>query len=121
RGIMERRTPLLFIGNNRYEIDGIELGARRHLDRGYLSIHVINRTDRWGLIVLAARALLGRLRQSRDFETLQATHLLVQTRRSSATVATDGEIARMAMPLDYRIDPRALTLVVPAGDQKAQP
>jgi diacylglycerol kinase family enzyme len=43
--ILQRRTPLVFIGNNSYELNGLNLGARKCLDAGHLSIHIINRPD----------------------------------------------------------------------------
>ncbi|HEY8130709.1 MAG TPA: hypothetical protein VII12_02365, partial [Thermoanaerobaculia bacterium] len=94
-------------------LNGLNLGARKCLDAGKLSIHIINRTDRLGLIALAARAMVGRLRDTRDFETLCTTHMEVNTRRSHLTVATDGEISRFTAPLVYEMDNGALSVVVP--------
>jgi diacylglycerol kinase family enzyme len=111
--VLQRRTPLVFIGNNSYELNGLNLGARARLDAGHLSVHVINRTDRLGLIALAARAMIGRLRDTRDFETLCTTHMEVTTRRSHVTVATDGEVSRFTAPLVYEVDKGALSVVVP--------
>jgi diacylglycerol kinase family enzyme len=119
--ILERRTPLVFIGNNSYELDGLALGARKRLDAGYLSVHIINRTDRMGLVALAARALAGRLRQTRDFETLHVTRVELDTHKGHATVATDGEVERLLMPLVYESDQRALSVVVPEGRAEAEP
>lgn len=111
--VLERRTPLVFIGNNSYELSGLTLGGRKRLDAGHLSIYIVNRTDRLGLAALAARALVGRLRQAKDFESLQATHLEVNTRRRHPTVATDGEVDRLSAPLVYALDKGALSVVVP--------
>jgi diacylglycerol kinase family enzyme len=111
--VLQRRSPLVFIGNNSYELNGLNLGARKCLDAGHLSIHIINRTDRLGLIALAARAMVGQLRDTRDFETLCTTHMEVNTRRSHLTVATDGEISRFTAPLIYEMNKGALSVVVP--------
>lgn len=118
--VLQRRTPLVFIGNNSYELDGLNLGARKSLDAGHLSIHIINRAHRLGLIVLAARALVGRLRDARDFETLRTTHMEVNTRRSHVTVATDGEVNRFTAPLVYELDKGALSVVVPENAAVAE-
>jgi diacylglycerol kinase family enzyme len=111
--VLQRRSPLVFIGNNSYELNGLHLGARRCLDAGHLSVYIIRRTDRLGLIVLAARALVGRLHSARDFETLRTAHIEVDTRRSHVTVATDGEVRRLTAPLVYELDKGALSIVVP--------
>ncbi|MEP7208288.1 MAG: diacylglycerol kinase family protein [Casimicrobiaceae bacterium] len=107
------RTPLVFIGNNSYALDGLELGERACLTAGHLSVHVVKRSDRLGLFVLAARALAGRLRQGHDFETFCATEVCIAARRSSLMVATDGEVNRLDTPLAYAIKPRALAVLVP--------
>ena len=117
--VLLRRSPLVFIGNNSYELDGLRLGGRKRLDAGHLSVYIIDRTDRLGLVALAARALVGGLRQSRDFETLCATHVEVNTRKRRVTVATDGEVERLAAPLIYELDKLALRVVVP--EKAAEP
>lgn len=111
--VLERRTPLVFVGNNSYELDGLRLGSRKRLDAGHLSVYIIDRTDRTGLLGLAARVLVGRLRQSGDFEMLCATHIEVKTRKQRVTVATDGEVERLAAPLNYALDKLALRVIVP--------
>ena len=111
----ERRTPLVFIANNSYELDGLHLGARRCLDAGHLAIHIINRPDRFGLITLAVRALFGALRQANDFETFCALRVEVQTRRKNVLVATDGEVSLLDSPLIFEVEPLALPVLVPLG------
>src|ERR1700730_1649476 len=110
---LARRTPFVFVGNNRYEMQGFRIGARAHLDRGELSLYVANRTGRLGLVRLALRALFGRLDQARDFDTIRATHIEVQTRRKGVHVATDGEIWVLEAPLRFRVVPGALKVIVP--------
>jgi diacylglycerol kinase family enzyme len=107
------RTPLVFIGNNSYEFEGLGLGARDRLDAGNLSVFIVKDTGRLGLLGLAFRALAGRLRGSKDFRTFCAQRIEVQTRRREVMVATDGEVTRMTMPLLYRIEPGALAVIVP--------
>lgn len=109
------RTPLVFVGNNSYELDAMSLGVRRCLDAGQLSVHVVKRTTRTGLLVLAARALMGKVRESADFVTFNTTNLNVRTRQPSIMVATDGEVARLDTPLVFEIQPRALRVLVPGA------
>ena len=110
---LARRTPFVFVGNNRYEMQGFRIGARTHLDGGELSLYVANRTGRLGLVRLALRALFGRLDQARDFDTVRAKHIEVQTRRKHVHLATDGEIRIVATPLRFRVVPGALKVIVP--------
>jgi diacylglycerol kinase family enzyme len=108
-----RRTPFVFIGNNAYTMQGLNIGERTRLDTGQLSLYVAQRPTRFGLVRLACHALAGRLAQARDFDILLAEDLAIHTRRKLVRVATDGEVSLMAPPLNYRSRPGALTVIVP--------
>ena len=107
-----RKTPFVFIGNNEYTMEGFSIGERTALDRGRLSLYVAQRPGRLRLLLLALRALFGRLKQSRDFDVLLATELVVDSRRHHLRVATDGEVTRMRPPLRYRIRPASLSVML---------
>ena len=108
-----RRTPFVFIGNNPYRMQGLDIGARERLDRGELSLYLAHRTGRLGLVLIALRALFGRLYDGNDFEAATTTRLRIDARHKRLLVATDGEVQAMELPLDYRIRPRALRVVAP--------
>ena len=110
----DRRTPLVFIGNNEYKVEGFDIGSRERLDAGKLSMYLTRRHGRRGLLGLAARALVGTLHESGDFEALTAQEVTIATRRKSLAVATDGEVTVMKTPLTYTIRPGALRVVAPA-------
>jgi YegS/Rv2252/BmrU family lipid kinase len=109
-----RHTPFVFVGNNEYAIEGFDLGERKTLNSGRLSLYVSQRTGRLGLVGFALRALFGLLRQATDFDALLATEIVIETRRRRIRVATDGEVTMMAAPLHYRIRASALNVIVPA-------
>jgi diacylglycerol kinase family enzyme len=108
-----RRTPFVFIGNNEYQLELFNIGARACLDAGYLSLYMAPRVGRLGLLILALRGLSGRLRSRRDFETLCVQEAMIETRRPRLLVATDGEVRVLKTPLHYRIRPGALRVLVP--------
>jgi len=112
------RTPFVFVGNNRYEMTLFSLGARSSLERGELSVYVARNTRRWGIVRLALRALLGRLRQDKEFEALTVPHVEVAMHRRIVRVALDGEVFRMESPLRYRSRPRALRVLAPEASQR---
>jgi diacylglycerol kinase family enzyme len=103
----------VFVGNNEYIMEGFNIGARARLDAGRLSVYTTQRSHAGGLMLLALRALLGRLRQADDFGAFSASTLRVETPHERLLVATDGEISLMATPLDYRILPKTLNVIVP--------
>ncbi len=115
------RTPFVFIGNNEYEMESFNIGGRRCLDAGKLSLYMTHRVGRLGLLRLALRALVGRLRETKDFVALCTEEVLIETRRKHVRVSTDGEVTLMNTPLHYRVRPRALRVIVPAdGEAEAK-
>ncbi len=111
---IKSRTPFVFVGNNKYEMEGFKIGAREKLDGGELCLYITHRTGRWGLMRLGLRALLGRLHEDKDFEMLKTQELSIETRRLQVQVSTDGEVTMMNNPLHYRVRPGALKVIVPA-------
>jgi YegS/Rv2252/BmrU family lipid kinase len=112
---LQRRTPFLFVGNNRYVLAGMEAGTRPALDGGVLSLHVLRPQSPLGFVWMALRTLCGLRTRERDFERFLVHELQVQTGGDSLEVACDGEVAPMPLPLRFRVRPRALRVVV-AGD-----
>jgi diacylglycerol kinase family enzyme len=107
-------TPLIFVGNNRYEMKLLRVGRRSHLDRGELFLYVARAHSRLGFLALAVRALLGRLDPEKDFVSVGLPDVEVATSwRRSIRVALDGEVMRLALPLRYRVRPRALRVLAP--------
>lgn len=110
------RTPFVFIGNNRYEMENFNIGGRSRLDGGQLSLYFSHRTRRLGLARIGLRALIGRAEKSEEFVAMLTTEVSIETQRRRIRVAIDGEITMMKPPLCYRIRPGALNVIVPAPD-----
>ena len=113
------RTPFVFIGNNEYEMETLNIGGRACLDAGELSLYVTNRTGRLGLVRLAWRALFGGLRQEKDFLAMCTKEIWIETRHKRIRVALDGETTIMEPPLHYRVLPGKLRVLAPANVQTA--
>jgi diacylglycerol kinase family enzyme len=112
----EAVTPLLFVGNNRYEIVGLKVGSRPALDAGHLWVYTAPRASKIELVRMGLRALVGRITY-RDLNARDATAFTVYARESSIDVATDGEVTVMSTPLHYRCRPRALAVIVPRAEE----
>lgn len=114
-GVQEIVTPMLFVGNNRYSMEAGQLGKRAALDDGVLSIYALASRRRLALLGFALRMLAGRADPERDFAAIgEATTLTVSGRSSHIDIALDGEVRRMAMPLDFSVEPEALSVIAPA-------
>ena len=107
------RTPLLFIGNNRYQVNLFGLGQRERLDEGELCLYAIRAKSRLHLFWAGVRGIFCKLDQQRDFITAYVTEAEIGSDRPTLTLSADGETVRMETPLRYRIRPKALKLIVP--------
>jgi diacylglycerol kinase family enzyme len=111
---LAQTTPFLFVGNNEYTVEGKSLGRRKHLDKGVLGVYMARRVTPLGLFRMAVRAVMGTVRQDRDFTAFTAQKLTVRRRQKRAIpVSLDGEVCRMKPPLEYSAAPRALRVLVP--------
>src|SRR2546423_2039718 len=113
-----RRTPFVFIGNNEYIMEQFNIGMRECLDKGELSLYMAHRTGRWGLARLAVRALLGHLREENDFLAMCTREVKIITRHKRIRVAFDGEVDILETPLNYRVRPGALHVIVPRDENQ---
>jgi diacylglycerol kinase family enzyme len=113
-------TPLLFVGNNRYDTNLLALGARARLDGGELCLYAPLARTRLHFLGLALRGLIGRIDQQRDFIALDGiAEAEIVAAAAALKVSTDGETTLMATPLRYRIHPGALRLLVPPAGEAA--
>lgn len=109
---IERLTPFLFVGNNRYQTSGAQVGTRSRLDAGRLWVCTAPPGPRRNILGVALRTLLGR-ETDQDLNIFETEELHVEPATPRINVSTDGEVSVMETPLHFRIRPQALCLVVP--------
>jgi diacylglycerol kinase family enzyme len=114
------RTPMLFVGNNRYELAPTRLGKRKSLEDGLLSVYAVERRSPLRLAGFAARTLIGRADFERDFAAVgEVAKLKVEAHAGTVDIAIDGEVMRLKSPLVFTALPQALEVIVPAPLEKA--
>ena len=106
-------TPLLFVGNNDYRLDIGAPGERESLEDGKLSVMVMRKKTRRGLIAASIRALFGRSRKDDMVRLDHVERLRVDSHRTTLPISLDGEVLRAKPPLDYRIRKQALRVIAP--------
>ncbi|MEO6152386.1 MAG: diacylglycerol kinase family protein [Croceibacterium sp.] len=114
------RTPLLFIGNNRYSLEAGQVGERNSLTDGVLSLFAVDDKGPLALIAFALRALVGLAHPEQDFAALAEARTVEIEGSGAIDVAFDGEVERMTLPLTFEIMPLALAVRVPASADRAQ-
>jgi diacylglycerol kinase family enzyme len=107
------RTPMLFVGNNEYDLSLFGLGRRHQLNLGRLHVYVARSQSRWSFIMLVLRGLLGLGRTAQELDQLETLEFEVRSKTSRLPVALDGEVQMMQPPLRYRIMPGALKVFAP--------
>jgi diacylglycerol kinase family enzyme len=117
-GIRRCTTPLLFVGNNLYAIDGGRLGRRERLDEGCLSLFLVPHTTRMAMLRLLIAALFGRVRGARELEEFTVKSVTVRAHRRRLRVSYDGEVKRMPPPLHYASRHGALRVIVSAKETR---
>ena len=109
------KTPFVFVGNNRYEASGLNIGGRGCLDAGRLWVYRAPHASRFALFRMALQAL-GGTQDPNDLEIFDTEEFWVGSKNTRLSVATDGEVMTLDTPLHYRIRPRALSVIVPIED-----
>lgn len=116
RDAVRVRTPFVFVGNNVYQLSGLDFGSRARLDRGRLHLCMAPGLSASGVVRVLGEVLVGRLANFDQFESLEATTLTIDAWRPQLGVAIDGEVTVLRPPLRYRIRSGALRVAVAPGD-----
>ena len=116
------RTTTLFVGNNRLQLEQVGMdGLTEAVEEGQLVAIAPRPMGKLGLLGLLVRGALGRLGEA-DVEAFAFKRLTVSTPavygRKRMKVATDGEVAKMAMPLEFRVLEGRLYLRVQGPSRK---
>jgi diacylglycerol kinase family enzyme len=105
-------TSFVFVGNNPYNVTGLEIGTRARLDCGTLWLCTAPRAGRAKFLRLAVRALLGWVDPA-DLLRRDVKEVQIHSRQRQLLMARDGEVGAMQTPLNYRVRPGALRVLVP--------
>lgn len=107
-----RTTPIVFVGNNRYLMEGFGMGSRESIHGGELSLVIPHGTGRLRLFLYTAGALLGH-GPGQALDHLTARELTIESHHPRLLVSLDGEVVHLDTPLSYRIHPGDLRVIVP--------
>ncbi len=113
------KTPFLFIGNNVYDMDLVLIGTLTSMDGGYLFVFALSDGSRFGVVRSMAKLMTGRAKRGEDFRTINIDSITLSTHRKKISVARDGEVGFMKTPLEYKILPGALRVLIPKEKAEA--
>ena len=111
------RTPTLFVGNNALQLEQLGFAQAQQVEHGTLAAIVLQPVSRATMLWLMLRGAFGQLGQADQVISIACSKLQAglgwpQTART-IKVATDGEILRLPLPLQFRVAPQPLWLIRP--------
>jgi diacylglycerol kinase family enzyme len=114
-----RRTPTLFVGNNRLQLEQVGIGEAPALERERLVAITAQPLGIASSLRLMLSGFRGRLGEAPEVSSFAFETLTVRVgkrgRYSRVKVATDGETTFMKTPLTFRTSPHRLQLIVPSA------
>lgn len=113
----QKETPLIFIGNDRYIMEGTEIGTRKRLDEGILTVLVTKKSSRLHLITDALLAFFGGMREAKNLDLSHVRELTITLNKPETNVSLDGEVKKLKSPLVYRSVPNAIEVIVPQNPE----
>ena len=109
------RTPTLFVGNNRLQLEQVGLSLSDHperpLDDGSIAAVMLKPMGTLAMVGLMLRGAMGTLGDADSVDSFAFSHMVVQPRRRKIKVAFDGEVVRMRTPLEFRVAAQPLYLL----------
>lgn len=107
------RTPLLFVARSAYQLEEYRLAGAEAVNAGDFAVFAAPDGSRRDLFVQAWRLVRRNMQPGEDFTLRCVKTLTVSTRKPRVLVACDGEKFLMDTPLEFRMRPDALKVIVP--------
>jgi diacylglycerol kinase family enzyme len=111
--VIRRVTPSVIVCNNAHQMEVFGVEAASYPDRRVLNTYVAKPRGRLGMLWLMAKASVGKLEPTTNFEVIVSPDIQVATRGRTVRVSIDGEIIDCTSPLMYRVRQGALKVLVP--------
>jgi diacylglycerol kinase family enzyme len=111
---------LIQVSNNPYVLGAtLDASQRRRLDTGRLGVVAVSAGTGAEAAQVLTLSALGQRRRSRHWHEFTAERFEVRSRSGKAYAGVDGEALELDTPLEFRIHPRGLRLLVPEGNLTA--
>ncbi|CAN5162170.1 diacylglycerol kinase family protein [soil metagenome] len=111
------KTPTVFIGNNRLQLEQIGISESTVVEQGQLAAILLAPVGPLVMLWLLMRGAFGRLGDARHVVNFAFRSLTVRPAHGYAVrrmkVATDGEVGWMHTPIEFSVSPKPLWLMLP--------
>ena len=109
------RVQAMAVASNSYDEGLGQFFSRQSLDRGTLTLYVLRHLTPRDFIRLTTRMLLGRWKNDEALSMESVNSVTIDTRKDLIKVMFDGEVETLHTPLQFKIRPKALSVIVPAA------
>jgi diacylglycerol kinase family enzyme len=113
------RTPTIFVGNNRLQLERVGIPEARALDDGRVAAVMLKPVGTWDLLRLLVHGAIGTLGDADRVESFEFERMTIAPRRPMGMrrmkVAADGEVMWLRPPLSFRVSPMPLYLLQPTA------
>lgn len=117
RGSENRKTPMIFIGNNYLQLHNLNFDVAECMKKDMLAVVLFKPVHRTSILRILWHTLLRKIDTNDDVESFCMRAMTIHTQRKSHQVALDGELFHLEAPLEVKALPKALQLMVPALKQ----
>lgn len=111
------RTPTLFVGNNRLQLEQVGIAQAPALDAGHIAAVMLRPAGTLALLWLMVRGAFGTLGDAERVISFDFRRMTVAPRRPvgrrGIKVATDGELMWLRPPLEFAVASTPLWLLAP--------
>ena len=112
------RVQAMAVASNAYDEGLGQFFSRQSLDRGTLTLYVLRHFTIRDFFRLTMEMLLGRWQNDEALSVEAVQSVTIDTRKDLIKVMFDGEVMTLHTPLQFRIRPKALSVIVPAMAEK---
>jgi diacylglycerol kinase family enzyme len=121
-GRRHEEVLVLLVANNKYQLQhASELGARDRLDEGVLQVSALRARTGAALATVVAKATISRTGRGAAWAQWETAALRVDSKLPDLPAGVDGETVVLSTPLEFRILPRALRVLIPDTLQPPAP
>lgn len=117
-GLFEGRALIVAVANGRQYGGGARVAPRARLDDGVLDLAILEEAPLLELLWGARRIFVGDLDKLRPYRHLAARRVVIEA-ATPAFFHRDGEPEEAVSRLEVRVEPKALTVVVPRSVAQA--
>lgn len=107
------RVQAIAVASNAYDEGLGRFFHRDKLDTGLLTIYVLRHLNIGDVFKLAMGMLAGRWRDYGGLDISTAKSVTIRSKKKRLQLMIDGEVSSMEVPLQFKIYPRALTVLAP--------